>query len=478
VRLDLDCTHYSSQKMTISAVQTPCTHGTCWQVRPLHLHDDAPLFDRPSTSISVTASPRPSRSPAHAPAPTMSEESAATSSPSSTSATAHVGGSSSDVNTYISPLPPADAYLGQLSTISPPPQPAELRCGIPAGIPAEYLNCTSLQSTPSKEHTQKAVMQLSTPMSPRTKSALLSNVQAPPSESAAVAPISMQSLSAPELAADIDELVDFPLGDLCNRGLPATEKEDRERASPTSEQCAPASSPVQPDSKGSEPAPSSAPVDAIETHDQDRERGVKPQTSLAKLRAAFEKPAPSVSSTGTGEVDDSMGRQGPCEDPVTAQIAGTPPKDALRDDASIHGHVNGRPSTATSTDGQISGRYTVMPSPTNRQPPSEAASQRPVISCTSSNQENASENKSNVPAHWKIDRDKVLMEGWLSKETKGNFFNSTQKRWCVLKLGNLSYFHKQTDKAPSASIDLVNILGVNVDSTKNTHALVVTCRYI
>jgi hypothetical protein len=83
-----------------------------------------------------------------------------------------------------------------------------------------------------------------------------------------------------------------------------------------------------------------------------------------------------------------------------------------------------------------------------------------------------------VPAHWKIDPDKVLMEGWLSKETKGNFFNSTKKRWCVLKLGNLSYFHKQTDKAPSASIDLVNILGVNVDSTKNTHALIVTFRYI
>ena len=405
----------------------------------------------------------------------MPEESAATSSPSSTGATtAHAGGGSSDVNSYISPLPPANAYLGQLSTTSPPPQAAELSRGIPAGIPEEYLNCTSVQFTPSKVHTQKSVKQLSTPMSPRTKSALLNNVQASPSESAAVAPISMQSLSAPKpaAAADVDELVDFPLGDFCNRGLSATEKEGPERASPTSELCVPASSPVPPAAEGCEPAPAAAPVDAIEPHDHDSERGVKPQTSLAKLRAAFEKPAPAVSATGTGEVDDSMGRQiqGPCGDPVTAQISGTPPKDALRDDLSI--------STAASTDGQISGRYTVMPSPTNGQPPSEVAGEQPVISCTPSNQKNASETKSSVPTHWKIDPDKVLMEGWLSKETKGNFFNSTKKRWCVLKLGNLSYFHKQTDKAPSASIDLVNILGVNVDSTKNTHALIVTCRYI
>jgi hypothetical protein len=65
-------------------------------------------------------------------------------------------------------------------------------------------------------------------------------------------------------------------------------------------------------------------------------------------------------------------------------------------------------------------------------------------------------------------QDKVIMEGWLSKETKGGFFKSTQKRWCVLKHGNLSYFHSQKDaadkaKAPGVSLQLADILGVSVD---------------
>ena len=32
-----------------------------------------------------------------------------------------------------------------------------------------------------------------------------------------------------------------------------------------------------------------------------------------------------------------------------------------------------------------------------------------------------------------VDPEQVIMEGWLSKETKGSFLNTTQKRWCALQ---------------------------------------------
>ena len=34
-----------------------------------------------------------------------------------------------------------------------------------------------------------------------------------------------------------------------------------------------------------------------------------------------------------------------------------------------------------------------------------------------------------VPAHWIVDKDKIIMQGWLSKVTKGNLIKSMQKRW-------------------------------------------------
>jgi len=67
------------------------------------------------------------------------------------------------------------------------------------------------------------------------------------------------------------------------------------------------------------------------------------------------------------------------------------------------------------------------------------------------------------------------MEGWLAKETT-SFLKTTQRRWCVLKHGNLAYYHKKTDVTPAASIHLADIVCVNVDSTKNKHSLLVTCK--
>ena len=82
------------------------------------------------------------------------------------------------------------------------------------------------------------------------------------------------------------------------------------------------------------------------------------------------------------------------------------------------------------------------------------------------------------PASRKLptDPNQVILEGFLMKETKGSFLKTFQKRWCVLKYGLLEYFHKKTDKVAASSIPLSSLLGVHVDSTKNTHSLIVTCR--
>jgi hypothetical protein len=57
---------------------------------------------------------------------------------------------------------------------------------------------------------------------------------------------------------------------------------------------------------------------------------------------------------------------------------------------------------------------------------------------------------------------KIILEGWLSKETNRNssLLKSNRKRWCVLKHGTLQYFHKKPDSAsdiPGGSIDLSTV---------------------
>jgi len=62
-------------------------------------------------------------------------------------------------------------------------------------------------------------------------------------------------------------------------------------------------------------------------------------------------------------------------------------------------------------------------------------------------------------------------------------YNTTDASWlirthhrCVLKRGWLSYYHKKTDQKAAAAINLRLLLRVHVDSSKNTHSLVVTCK--
>ena len=58
----------------------------------------------------------------------------------------------------------------------------------------------------------------------------------------------------------------------------------------------------------------------------------------------------------------------------------------------------------------------------------------------------------------------IFKEGWLTKETRGNFLKSCQKRWCVVKDGQLVYFRKKSDKTAAAAIDLNNFVDVNLQS--------------